>query len=215
MNEIIIIPAYNPPKTFKSLLDAILNISPQNILIIDDGSFPKIDFIHKRVTVLRNKRNMGKGFSLLKAFKYSLKNNINYCVTIDADSQHDPKFIKNFFTYDKNITILIGKRKFSTEMPFLRRISNMLTSYIISFICSANVYDSQCGFRRYKIDDILKFNYIEKGFQFESEILLKILKNSYKIDHIDISTIYNQEKSFINNTKDTFKFISLIIRNLI
>ena len=46
MNIAIIIPAFNPPDTFLSLLATISTISKLTIIIIDDGSIPKIIFKH-------------------------------------------------------------------------------------------------------------------------------------------------------------------------
>ena len=64
-------------------------------------------------------------------------------------------------------------------------------------------------------EDEKYITYIEHGFQFESEVLIKILSNNGTIDHIEIPTIYTQENSSINNILDTFKFIRLILRYLI
>ena len=99
-------------------------------------------------------------------------------------------------------------------MPLHRRLSNKITSSIISYVCEKRVHDSQCGYRRYKIDDILCGSYLEDGFQFESEVLINLLGKNCTIHHIDIPTIYNQENSSMNNISDTFRFIRLIIRYL-
>jgi len=65
MNIAIIIPAFNPPDSFLSLLKTISTISKLTIIIIDDGSFPEIIIKNPKIIILRNKQNQGKGFSLL------------------------------------------------------------------------------------------------------------------------------------------------------
>ena len=112
-------------------------------------------------------------------------------------------------------TKLIGIRKFEKDMPYHRRISNKLTSLIISFLSSETIKDSQCGYRRYKLNDICSEIFIESGFQFESEILIKLLRKKCSYHQIDIPTIYGNEKSSINNIIDTLKFIRLILRSII
>ena len=52
---------------------------------------------------------------------------------------------------------------------------------------------------------------IEKGFQFESEVLLNIDK-SVKISHIPINTIYNKSKGHMNICSDTHKFIKYVTK---
>ena len=215
MNIAIIIPAFNPPDSFLSLLTTVSTISKLTIIIIDDGSIPEIIIKNSKIIVLRNKQNKGKGFSLLKAFKYAQENDFTHAVTLDADSQHDPKLIELFLEVNENISLVLGTRIFEKDMPYHRRISNKLTSSIISFLTSETIRDSQCGYRRYKLIDISSEIFIETGFQFESEILIKLLRKKCSYHQVDIPTIYGNEKSSINNIIDTLKFIRLILRSII
>tara|TARA_B100001250_G_scaffold77925_1_gene63952 strand:+ start:185 stop:841 length:657 start_codon:yes stop_codon:yes gene_type:complete len=216
MENIILIPAYNPPASFIELIKKIQSICILKILIIDDGSDPVINIINnENIILMRNKTNRGKGYSLLKGFKYCKENNHNYCITIDADSQHDPFFINKFINTDKNFSLVLGKRKFTKDMPIHRRASNLITSKIISFLSKSKINDSQCGFRRYNVRNVLDYNYKESGYQFETEVLIKLLKKNNSFKEINIPTIYNEEKSFINNIDDTYKFIRLILRVLL
>ena len=215
MNIAIIIPAFNPPESFLPLLKTISTISNLTIIIIDDGSIPEIIIKNTQIIILRNKHNKGKDFSLLKGLSYAQENEFTHAITLDADSQHDPALIKNFVEVNEDISLVLGIRKFEKDMPYHRRISNQLTSLIISFLCGEIIQDSQCGYRRYKLIDVGSEIFIETGFQFESEILIKLLKNKCSYHEVDIPTIYGKEKSSINNIIDTLKFIRLILRSII
>ena len=215
MSIAIIIPAFNPPESFFSLLKTISIISKLPIIIIDDGSFPKIIIKNYDIIILRNTQNQGKGFSLLKGFRYAQRNNFTHVVTLDADSQHDPRLIKMFIEVNEDISLVLGARKFEKDMPYHRRISNKLTSLIISLLSGEKIQDSQCGYRRYKLNEICSEIFIETGFQFESEILIKLLRKKCTYHQVDISTIYRNEKSSINNIIDTLRFIRLILRSII
>ena len=215
MNPVIIIPAYNPPKTFMSLLENIHLITSSPIIIIDDGSIPIIDLADNNTILLRNKNNSGKGFSLLRGFKEAFDMGYSHAITMDADSQHDQNILQSFIEIDENISFVLGYRQFNTIMPLHRRISNKLTSSVISYICQEQILDSQCGYRRYKLDNVCSETYLEHGFQFESEVLIKLLCNNCTLHQIEIPTIYSQENSSMNIFLDTIKFIRLIIRCLI
>ena len=215
MNIAIIIPAFNPPDSFSSLLKNISTIYKLTIIIIDDGSIPEIIINNSEIIILRNKQNEGKGFSLLKGFKYAQENDFTHAITLDADSQHDPRLIEMFLEVNENISLVLGTRKFEKDMPYHRRISNKLTSLIISFLSGEMIQDSQCGYRRYKLNDICSEIFIETGFQFESEILIKLLRKKCSYHQVGIPTIYGNEKSSINNIIDTLKFIRLILRSII
>ena len=215
MNLAIIIPTYNPPDTFSSLLKSIRKITSKPIIIIDDGSTPKINMDYSGVVVLRNRHNQGKGYTLIKGFQYAEYEGFEHAITIDADHQHDPELINSFLEFDENINLVLGTRNFTEDMPIHRRISNKLTSYIISLLCGKTVLDSQCGYRRYKLKDVCSESFHEKGFQFESEVLIKLLRNNCTHANLEIPTIYCHENSSINNFSDTFKFIRLILKNII
>ena len=215
MKPIIIISAFNPPDSFKTLLQNIHSITSVPIIIIDDGSIPIILLKNEKIILFRNKTNRGKGFSLLRGFNEAANRGYTHAITMDADSQHDPKLLKYFIKIDENISIVLGNRPFSADMPLHRRASNRLTSLVLSFICNKRIFDSQCGYRRYKLNDVLSHSYVEDGFQFESEVLVNLLCNNFALQHIDIPTIYLQAHSSMNNILDTFKFIRLILRCLI
>ena len=215
MNTAIIIPAFNPPDTFSSLLKTIQELTNSPIIIIDDGSIVEIKINHSDIIILRNEDNCGKGYSLIKGLQFAQNEGFTHAITLDADSQHDPALIDSFLKIEDDISLVLGIRKFKNNMPFHRKISNKLTSLIISAICRHKLDDSQCGYRRYKLEDVCIESFNEKGFQFESEVLIKLLRSGKTYQNVNIPTIYGQETSSIKKIRDTFKFIRLIVRILI
>ena len=215
MKIAIIIPAYNPPKSFLQLISAIHTITSTPVIIVDDGSEPLIILASSNCTFLRNKKNMGKGAALLKGLYYAQKSGFTHAITLDADNQHDPEYLPLFLECDEDISIVLGVRNFNSIMPLHRKLSNKLTSEIISWMCNIKILDSQCGYRRYRLKDVCSKTYSESGFQFESEVLIKILRDNYSLKHIAVPTIYSNDNSAMNNFRDTFKFINLIFRHIL
>ena len=216
MKPIIVIPNYNDNKYLANLVDQIHLLTNTQILIIDDGSTKPVEPIDG-VIHLKNRVNRGKGYSLLKSFTHANELGYTHAITLDADSQHHPKYINDMIEIDDDVDIVFGRRQFNFDMPFIRRLSNKLTSKIISILSGfKDIYDSQCGYRRYKLNSILELKLKEHGFQFESEVILQLSTlSSSKIRNLNIETIYGSEESSISNIKDTFKFIRLIIRSLL
>ena len=210
----IVIPSYNEPD-LDILIDKIKRIHDFEIIVIDDGSIPLLTLkdTYRRVSIIRNEENKGKGYSILKGIKESSKKGCRYSIVVDADFQHAPEDIGDFVDFSEEYDLIIGYRKFKLPMPFLRIISNKITSFIISFIIRKKIKDSQCGFRMYRNSIFKNFTFNEKGFQFESEFLLKAGKD-IKIKQVPIKTIYSNNSSHINKTKDTYKFIKLIIKHI-
>ena len=140
MQQTIIIPAYNPPNTIFQLISTIHKITTCPVIIIDDGSDPPISLESINCTLLRNDQNMGKGAALLKGLNYAQTSGFTHAVTLDADNQHDPEILPSFLECDENISIVLGAREFDHTMPVHRKISNKLTSNIISRICKIKIF---------------------------------------------------------------------------
>ena len=214
MNIAILIPAYNTEKYLPSLIDRILTVYNGKIIIIDDGSINSISYSHSSVDMLKNEKNMGKGYSLLKGMRYAFDQGFDAVITLDSDGQHDPKYITNFLNNNR-ADIVIGTRKFDGNMPFHRRLSNTISSKLVSMLAGVDIPDSQSGYRMYLLRSILSLSLKEEGFQFESEVLICAGRKGYRFNSIPISTLYSNEDSNINSIMDTLRFIRLIIVRLL
>ena len=216
MNLLIIIPSYNSNDT---LLELIANLNDRHtlsILVIDDGSDVEFSSDIQNVKILRNRKNRGKGYSLLKGFQYASSNGYSHALTMDADLQHSYMEVSSFLSIDTSVDLVLGCRERRRKMPISRRFSNKITSLLISSLVGMKITDSQCGYRRYNLDLVLEKNYLESGFQFESEVLIKCISRSLRVEQIKIETIYDpNNKSYIRHMSDTLKFIRLIIRSII
>ena len=212
----MLIPCYNSSDTLSILLDKITMDSDFDVIVVDDGSNPQCESDIDSVTILRNSKNTGKGYSLLKGFRYAQEKGFSHAVTLDADLQHNPSEIHKFMKVDMDVDFVLGYRKKDRSMPVHRKLSNTITTYLLSKLSSRDILDSQCGFRRYNLAAVDSCSYREDGFQFESEVLIKCLKSNFSLEQINIETIYDKNnKSYINHVSDTLKFIRLILRSLL
>ncbi|MBT5077299.1 MAG: glycosyltransferase family 2 protein [Candidatus Marinimicrobia bacterium] len=214
MKILILIPSYNDNNHLPELIQRICQVTQESILIIDDASKIPVTSVENNVKVLRNKTNLGKGGALNVGFNYASENGYSHVITMDSDLQHEPAKLNAFIDYDKHCELVCGQRIIDKQMPLHRQCSNKLTSWIISKLCGQPIYDSQCGYRRYFVQSVLNLHCSEDGFQFESEVLIKLSQKGVEIGHVIIPTIYGEESSSIRNIQDTFKFIKLILGSL-
>lgn len=217
MKPAIIIPAYNAHSSIQVLLQRTLAAAQDiPVYVIDDGSDPPIK-IHtdcRLCNYYRHDRNFGKGQALLTGMNLARENGATHAVTMDADLQHPPEMITSFLEHAEKCTIVLGRRRFSGSMPCHRRLSNRLTSLMISSQLNCRISDTQCGFRCYDLASVLKYPYLEKGFMFESEVLLKVFsEHDTTMKEVDIETIYPGTGSHIRNFTNTLEFCRLLIRN--
>ena len=97
MSIIIIIPTLNPNEKIIKLTKELFNLNFKNIVVIDDGSDNKFQYIFKELKnmgclIYHNKKNYGKGKSIKQGIKFANEKfkNIEGYVTVDADYQHLP-----------------------------------------------------------------------------------------------------------------------------
>ena len=217
-----LIPAYNAEKTISQLISQLrsLDHSPENIMVVDDGSQDKTVQICERhnVRVIRNFENRGKGYVLKVGFRAFLNDSMaEYLLCLDADLQHPVSSVPDFLNValNKRSKFVLGMRTDRLKtMPRHRVLSNLLTSAIISWLSGQHIKDSQCGFRLIHKDVLKKIRLIENGYQLESEMLLETAKEGIFIDCVTIPTIYNNERSYIGNLSDTYRFTRLIYREI-
>lgn len=218
MNGLIIIPAYNAENTLNKLLYTIKDNYTINVLVINDGSSDNTEQIANANSdfVINNSTNFGKGRSLQIGFEFASKNNYDFVITMDSDLQHSPEAISKFLDLHTihPKSIIIGSRKLTKYMPFHRKISNYLTSKLISMRISQKILDSQCGYRLIPKPYFENFKSNRSGFHFESELILKFGSENVKFDFVEIPTIYNlNNESHMNNFYSTYDFVKLFFES--
>lgn len=219
MSHLILIPAYNEENNIGLLLEKLTGLyRAENILVIDDGSCDGTPEIAEDagVNLLINERNMGKGKTLMRGFKYAVDNSYETLITMDADLQHRPEEVPYFYDlYQKEeVDLIIGTRDYSGgQMPCLRFLVNKTTSIVTSLLSGVRIHDSQSGFRLISTDILEQINLRTKRFQMETEIIVKAARKNFSIAEIPVSTVYRKEsRSHINPFVDTLRFVALAVR---
>src|SRR3989338_9852394 len=216
MRILTIVPCYNAERYVGEVIKSTKKFN-KNILVVDDGSTDNSYNILKKIKgihIIQHSRNKGKGAALKAGFGYALKNNFDAVITIDADGQHKPEDIPNFLMNFNDADIILGNRMNNIgNMPLVRILANIISSYIISRICEQQINDSQSGYRLIKKEILKSIDLERDDYHMETELLLKAAKKGYKIGEVPIKVIYGGEgMSHIKPLLVPFKFIRTITR---
>jgi len=220
-NTLLVVPVFNSAAHLSELFYRIFEQSEKcQVLCINDGSTDNsIDIIKQHsVRYIDYEKNYGKGYALKMGMVYAKRNGYNFVLTIDSDLQHDPAVMINFIKTQRkqDSDLVIGYRRFNMfNMPFMRFMSNYITSSIVSGVVKQGILDSQSGFRLYNLDFFHEDDVYSERYQMETEILLRYAKNDAKISYTEIPVIYSNEVSNINNTRDITNFVKVIWKELI
>lgn len=211
---LILIPAHNEEKDIGNLVQELKE--KFFVVVVDDGSTDKTALQAARAgaLVLRQETCQGKGKALSRGFAYALQNNFPAVITMDGDGQHKIDDIQKFLeAYRKKpaVGIWVGKRKIrASRMPFLRRLTNITMSWLISFLSFQYIPDTQSGFRLITKEVLKKVKPVTAHFEAESEILIKTSWSGFRISSVPISTVYGKEKSKIKAGQDTRRFFQML-----
>lgn len=218
----IIIAAFNEDQTIGDVISqtaAVMNNLglSYEIIVVDDGSTDRTKQAASNydATVISDGKNHGKGYSLRKAFQQTHGNII---VTIDADGEHKPEEIPRLiYPLNNGTDIVAGSRFLGNGEHFTSRlniIGNKFLNFIIMALTGKYITDSQTGFRAFKRAFLEKVYLDSNGFEIETEITVKSLRNGFKLEEVPISCERREYgKSKIKIAFDGLKMFKTILRS--
>lgn len=216
----LIAPAFNCARYLDELVTRLSACYPlRDILIVDDGSLDDTGEIlaRRRVRHLTHAQNRGKGAALRSGYHWARTGAYRAAISMDCDLQHAPEDLRALLVAHRRSpdAIVIGSRMSDPRgMPVLRRLTNNLTSLIISIFSHQRIRDSQSGFRLLPLRALDCARVGDPGFAFESELLLQSAALGVKVRETPIGVFYTGAVSNIQPLRDTLRFVALIWRRL-
>ena len=225
MDISVIIPAYNEEKLIRNSISKIISIFENKkfdyeIIVVDDCSKDKTrdivkSFHSRNVVLIKNKKNLGKGYSIKKGVLSAKKNLILFS---DADLSTPIRELNHLLKYIGSYDIVIGSRRMdgsliTIKQPFYRRIPGRIFPILVNLIVLKDIRDTQCGFKLFKRDvakDLFKKQTI-KGFCFDVEILKLAIDSGYRIKEVPVIW-ENYLDSKINPIIDPIKMFTDLIK---
>lgn len=214
----IIMPAYNEERNIENTLSLIpKNISENlEVIVIDDGSTDKTSEIAERygATIIKHPTNKGNGAAIQTGIEYCRHNKSAITIIIDADGQHEPRYIKKFIKpiVEDGYDYVIGNRfRYHYDMRLVKKVCSRVMSAIISFTLGQKISDPTMGYRAISAK-VLKYLYFESNYSITLEMLFKIVP-LFKTCEIPVKInqrIYGQ--SFIKLKKYFYKTIFSFIK---
>ena len=147
------IPAFDEGEHLAKVLHAVTQYAPEfDVLVVDDASRDTTAEIARAngATVVTHPFNMGYGAALQTGYRYALRSDYKVVVQLDADGQHDPKWVPKLAEpiLSGQLDVVLGSRFHpgsSYRMPVLRRLGSLWFSGLVRCLTGLSLSDPTTG----------------------------------------------------------------------
>lgn len=151
---LIIVPAWNEQDAITGTVQEIRSCVPDaDLLVVDDGS---TDLTAHRAaeagaTVCSLPYNLGVGGAMRTGYRHARRHGYDVAVQIDADGQHDPRYLARLIERLDSADVVIGARFATPDDPYKvrgpRRWAMVLLAWVLSRLAKTRLTDVTSGFR--------------------------------------------------------------------
>ena len=214
----LVIPAFQAAATVPGVVERARRQLPgARVIVVDDGSDDGTAGAAEGAgaSVLRHAENRGKGRALATGLAAAVATGADAVVTLDADGQHPPEAVPLLLepvlagTFD----LVVGARARDTGgMPRGRRLTNWLSSTLLSRAVGFVVPDSQCGFRAMRREVAARVHPTGGRYEFETEFLFLAARDGFRITGVAVPTVYDGARSHFRYGADTLALAAVFLR---
>lgn len=217
MRILVLIPAFNEEKCISNAVNLVLKYNQGiDILVVNDGSTDKTTEKVKetKAVLINHPYNLGYGVAVQTGYKYALENNYDIVAQVDADGQHDPRYISEMVKLLKRrkLDIVVGSRfleRTGYHASLTRRIGMVFFSYIVGFVTGRKVTDSTSGYQvidknvlPFLVSDFFPCDYPD------ADLLIMLYFAGFKVDEIPMKMDENKTgKSMHGSLTHNFYYI--------
>jgi len=198
MKIFVIIPVYNEKGRVVEVIKKILKIDKKiGIIVVDDGSTDRsLKILNKyfgkntRVIIVSHLANLGKGAAMKTGMKIAWKLGGEAIIFMDADGQHNPKYLPKFISGLSENPIVFGYRQLNKNSPWIRRNGNKFAGWLVGLMFNIKKKDLLCGFLGFRKEIYKKIYWRSCRYGIETEMAIKVGKNRIAFSEVKIDTIY-------------------------
>lgn len=150
---LVVVPALNEQQSVAVVVQDVLRTVPAaEVLVVDDGSSDATAGVARGAgaTVLELPFNLGVGGAMRAGFRYACDNGYSVVVQVDADGQHDARYLPELVAGLDEADIVIGARfagvgEYGARGP--RRWAMRLLAWAVSRVARRKLSDVTSGFK--------------------------------------------------------------------
>src|SRR5579863_8306510 len=220
----ILIVTYNAVTTLTKVLKRITpNVwrNVEEIAVFDDASqdstyelamgIKTLRGMHK-LQVLSHPRNLGYGGNQKAGYQYFMEKGFDAVVLLHGDGQYAPEILSHLYQpiVAGNADAVFGSRMMKTYggplqggMPLYKYAGNRILSIFENQALGMHLTEFHSGYRAYNLHALrnIDFSKMTDDFHFDTEIIIKLHHQGYRIDEVPIPTYYGDELCYVDGLK--------------
>ncbi len=174
-----------------------------------------------KLTVLKHTRNLGYGGNQKAGYAYFIERGFDIVVLLHGDGQYAPEILAHLYhpIVSGEADAVFGSRMMKTYggplkggMPLYKYVGNRILSVFENYALDLNLTEFHSGYRAYSLHALNKLDLTQMtdDFHFDTEIIIKLQHQRYKIGEVPIPTYYGTEICYVNGlryAKDVFRAV--------
>ena len=220
----ILIVTYNAVTTLTQVLKRITpNVweNVEEIAVFDDASqdatyelamgiktlraLPKLE-------VLSHRRNLGYGGNQKAGYQYFIDKGFDIVVLLHGDGQYAPEILSHLYhpIVAGSADAVFGSRMMTDYggplkggMPLYKYVGNRILSAFENRSLGMHLTEFHSGYRAYNLHALRKidFSRMTDDFHFDTEIIIKLHHQGFRIEEVPIPTYYGDELCYVDGMK--------------
>jgi glycosyltransferase involved in cell wall biosynthesis len=192
---LVIIPAWNEAGSIGEVVAEVrAELSGIDVIVVDDGSTDATaaEAAAAGAIVASLPFNLGVGGAMRTGYRYARDNGYDVAIQVDADGQHDPRYIPKLIDALEDSDLVIGARfagvgEYTVRGP--RRWAMRLLSAVISRLARAKLTDTTSGHRACNRELIELFAqwYPAEYLGDTIEVLVRVARSGYRISQLPVA----------------------------
>ena len=217
----VLIVAYNAASTLLSVLKRITpNVwnNVEEVVILDDASRDATyeavvglkTLLHlPKLTVVKHPKNLGYGGNQKAGYRYMIGRGFDVVVLLHGDGQYAPEILSHLYApvVRGETDAVFGSRMMRTYggalkggMPLYKYVGNRILTAMENRALDLKLTEFHSGYRAYSLAALqqIEMSQMTDDFHFDTEIIIKLAHQGFRIREVAIPTYYGAEICHVN-----------------
>ena len=220
----ILIVAYNALTTLRQVLKRITPEVWRNVeqVVVFDDASPDATFelavgiqamtSLPKLRVLKHRKNLGYGGNQKTGYRYFIEQGFDVVVLLHGDGQYAPELLSYMYAplVRGEADAVFGSRMMKDYggplkggMPLYKYLGNRFLTALENRALGLHLTEFHSGYRAYNLRALsgIKLDHLTDDFHFDTEIIIKLHHQNFRILEVPIPTFYGDEICYVNGLK--------------